>query len=116
MTKDIKTKDHADIASTKRQLQEIQDDTIDIFNSVSSKADDEYLPDWWITKLAVSGAYLSSLRDFIVYETNAGATQDVGQPTALLVVRDDDLDVVVVEDENMLPPSVLQAREGKDGS
>ena len=109
-------KDHSDVASTKRQLEEIQDDTIDIFNSVSSKRDEEYLPDWWITKLAVSGAYLSALRDFIVYETNAGATQEVGQPTALLVVRDDDLDVVVVEDENMLPPSVLQAREGKDGS
>ena len=116
MTEDIKIKDHADIASTKRQLEEIQDDTIDIFNSVSSKRDEEYLPDWWITKLAVSAAYLSALRDFIVYETNEGATQNVGQPTALLVVRDDDLDVEIIEDENMLPPSVLQAREGKDGS
>ena len=51
-----------------------------------------------------------------MYETNEAATHDVGQPTALLVIRDDDLDVEVVEDVSMLPPSVLQAREGKDGS
>ena len=116
MTKDIEIKDHSDIASTKRQLKEIQDDYLDIFNSVNSKGDDEELPTWWTNKLAVSAAYLNSLRDFIVYETNEAATHDVGQPTALLVIRDDDLDVEVVEDVSMLPPSVLQAREGKDGS
>ena len=66
MTKDIEIKDHSDIASTKRQLKEIQDDTLDIFHSVNSKGDDEELPTWWTNKLAVASNSMNKLRDYIL--------------------------------------------------
>ena len=75
------------------------------------------LPSWWTNKLAVSSAYLNSLRDYIVYETNEGATVDAeDSSSSLLVFRDDDIDVVPVDNSEMLPPSVLQAREQNNAS
>ena len=67
--------------------------------------------------MAVSSAYLNSLRDYIVYETNEGATVDAeDSSSSLLVFRDDDIDVVPVDNSDMLPPSVLQAREQNNAS
>ena len=77
-----------------------------------TKNEEESLPSWWTNKLAVSSAYLNSLRDYIVYETNEGATVNAeDSSSSLLVFRDDDIDVVPVDNSEMLPPSVLQARE-----
>ena len=68
-------------------------------------------------KLAVSSAYLNSLRDYIVYETNEAATVNAeDSSSSLLVFRDDDIAVVPVDDSDMLPPSVLQAREQNNAS
>ena len=110
---DIKSKDgHTDVSSAKRQMQKIQDDVVDMYNSIMSKREDDDLPTWWTSKLGVAAAYLNSLRDYIVYETNEGATQDAEESSSsLLVFRDDDIDIVPVDDSDMLPPSVLQARE-----
>ena len=83
-----------------------------MYNSLLSKNEEESLPSWWTNKLAVAAAYLNSLRDYIVYETNEGATQDADDASSsLLVFRDDDPAVVPVDNSDMLPPSVLQARE-----
>ena len=94
------------------KMKKIQEDVIDMYNSLLSKNEEESLPSWWTNKLAVAAAYLNSLRDYIVYETNEGATQDVDDASSsLLVFRDDDPAVVPVDNSDMLPPSVLQARE-----
>ena len=93
-------------------MKKIQEDVIDMYNSLLSKNEEESLPSWWTNKLAVSSAYLNSLRDYIVYETNEGATVNAeDSSSSLLVFRDDDIDVVPVDNSEMLPPSVLQARE-----
>ena len=108
---------HTDVASAKKQMKKIQEDVVDMFNSLMSKGDEEDLPSWWTNKLAVSAAYLNSLRDYIVYDTNEAATQDAEDSTSsLLVFRDDDIDVVPVDNSDMLPPSVLQAREQNNAS
>ena len=65
---------HTDVASAKRQMMKIQEDVVDMYNSLMSKNNEDDLPSWWTNKLAVSSAYLNSLRDYIVYETNEGAT------------------------------------------
>ena len=108
---------HVDVASAKRQMMKIQEDVVDMYNSLMSKNNEDDLPSWWTNKLAVSSAYLNSLRDYIVYETNEGATVDAeDSSSSLLVFRDDDIDVVPVDNSEMLPPSVLQAREQNNAS
>jgi hypothetical protein len=108
---------HTDVASAKRQMKKIQEDVIDMYNSLMSKNNEDDLPSWWTNKLAVSSAYLNSLRDYIVYETNEAATVDAeDSSSSLLVFRDDDIDVVPVDNSEMLPPSVLQAREQNNAS
>ena len=108
---------HVDVASAKRQMMKIQEDVVDMYNSLMSKNNEDDLPSWWTNKLAVSSAYLNSLRDYIVYETNEGATVDAeDSSSSLLVFRDDDIDVVPVDNSDMLPPSVLQAREQNNAS
>jgi hypothetical protein len=108
---------HTDIPSAKRQMKKIQEDVVDMYNSLLSKSEDESLPSWWTNKLAVAAAYLNSLRDYMVYETNEAATEDADDASSsLLVFRDDNIDVVPVGDSDMLPPSVLQAREQNNAS
>ena len=108
---------HTDVASAKRQMKKIQEDIVDIYTSLTSKKEEEDLPSWWNNKLAVSAAYLNSLRDYIVYEANEAAVQDVqDSSSSLLVFRDDDIDVVPVEASDMLPPSVLQARRDQNNA
>ena len=108
---------HTDVASAKRQMMKIQEDVVDMYNSLMSKNNEDDLPSWWTNKLAVSSAYLNSLRDYIVYETNEGATVNAEDSfSSLLVFRDDDIAVVPVDDSDMLPPSVLQAREQNNAS
>ena len=46
--------------------------------------------------------------------TNATDAED--SSSSLLVFRDDDIDVVPVDNSEMLPPSVLQAREQNNAS
>ena len=95
----------------------IQEDVVDMYNSLMSKNNEDDLPSWWPNKLAVSSAYLNSLRDYIVYETNEAATVNAeDSSSSLLVFRDDDIDVVPVDDSDMLPPSVMQAREQNNAS
>ena len=108
---------HVDVASAKRQMMKIQEDVVDMYNSLMSKNNEDDLPSWWTNKLAVSSAYLNSLRDYIVYETNEAATVNAeDSSSSLLVFRDDDIDVVPVDDSDMLPPSVMQAREQNNAS
>ena len=108
---------HTDVTSAKRQMKKIQEDIVDIYTSLTSKKEEEDLPSWWNNKLAVSAAYLNSLRDYIVYEANEAAVQDVqDSSSSLLVFRDDDIDVVPVEASDMLPPSVLQARRDQNNA
>ena len=108
---------HVDVASAKRQMMKIQEDVVDMYNSLMSKNNEDDLPSSWTNKLAVSSAYLNSLRDYIVYDTNEAATVNAeDSSSSLLVFRDDDIDVVPVDDSDMLPPSVMQAREQNNAS
>ena len=108
---------HVDVASAKRQMMKIQEDVVDMYNSLMSKNNEDDLPSWWTNKLAVSSAYLNSLRHYIVYETNEAAPVNAeDSSSSLLVFRDDDIDVVPVDNSDMLPPSVLQAREQNNAS
>ena len=88
-----------------------------MYNSLMSKNNEDDLPSWWTNKLSSFSAYLNSLRDYIVYETNEAATVDAeDSSSSLLVFRDDDIDVVPVDNSEMLPPSVMQAREQNNAS
>ena len=92
---------HVDVASAKRQMMKIQEDVVDMYNSLMSKNNEDDLPSWWTNKLAVSSAYLNSLRDYIVFETNEAATVNAeDSSSSLLVFRDDDIAVVPVDDSD----------------
>ena len=63
----IKSKNDSHLSSG--MCQAILDDTTDILSKLEGYEDDD-LPTWWISKLAVASAYINSLRDYITYNTS----------------------------------------------
>jgi len=69
--KTMKIKDgHTDVASALRQCRQIMEEVSDIQQALPSDMEAS-LPSWWTNKLAVSAAYLNSLRDYIVYSESS---------------------------------------------
>ena len=67
----MKIKDgHTDVASALRQCRQIMEEVSDIQQALPSDMEAS-LPSWWTNKLAVSAAYLNSLRDYIVYSESS---------------------------------------------
>lgn len=62
--------DYNDVTSSVKLCLQAIEDTKDIYEMLSNN--NEYmLPTWWTNKLAVSAAYLNSLRDYAVYTTSS---------------------------------------------
>lgn len=92
----------------------IIEDANDILNELRT-SDDLEPPTWWTSKLAVSSAYLNSLRDFIKYnkeeimeeeseETETEQENDTEEED--LVDQPSETEQEEIEDDSMLPPSV----------
>jgi hypothetical protein len=62
----MKKSDYNDVKSSMRLCMQTIEDVSEIQTALTS-LDEEQLPTWWTNKLAVSSAYLNSLRDYIVY-------------------------------------------------
>tara|TARA_B100000424_G_C22945714_1_gene503413 strand:- start:16514 stop:17317 length:804 start_codon:yes stop_codon:yes gene_type:complete len=63
------TKDgHTDVASASRACRQITENVADIYNALPADGEAS-LPSWWTNKLAVSNAYLDSLRDYLVHSS-----------------------------------------------
>ena len=63
------TKDgHTDVASASRACRQITENVADIYNALPDDGEAS-LPSWWTNKLAVSNAYLDSLRDYLVHSS-----------------------------------------------
>ena len=69
ITKDGQT----DVASAMRQCRQILEEVNDIQQALPDDMEAS-LPSWWTNKLAVSSAYLNSLRDYIVYSNSETTT------------------------------------------
>lgn len=65
--KKIKT-GHVDVSSSMKQCLQIVEDSTDIYNKLSPFSSEASLPTWWTNKLAISSAYLNSLRDYLMYD------------------------------------------------
>lgn len=75
----IVTKDgHTDVASAMRQCRQILEEVNDIQQALPDDMEAS-LPSWWTNKLAVSSAYLNSLRDYIVYSNSETTTLSQGE-------------------------------------
>ena len=64
---------HTDVASAMRQCRQILEEVNDIQQALPDDMEAS-LPSWWTNKLAVSSAYLNSLRDYIVYSNSETTT------------------------------------------
>ena len=85
----------------------IIEDANDILNELRT-SDDLEPPTWWTSKLAVSSAYLNSLRDFIVYNKDEIVEEPESEEEDGESETEDELvdTPVEAEDDSMLPPSV----------
>jgi|TARA_B110000444_G_C18445734_1_gene413343 hypothetical protein len=80
----MKIKDgHTDVLSTIRMCNNIIEDCQNIL-SVLPEDEMASLPTWWTNKMAVSGAYINSCRDYLVY-TMQSAQEAPKSPTEMLV-------------------------------
>lgn len=85
----------------------IIEDANEILAQLSNNEEIE-APTWWTSKLAVSSAYLNSLRDFIVYNKDEIVEEpESGEEDGESETEDELVDTPVeAEDDSMLPPSV----------
>lgn len=63
----MKKSEHSDSKSAISMCESVIEDAQDIINTINMKDLDD-LPVWWTNKLAISYAYLNSLRDYIVFK------------------------------------------------
>jgi len=107
----IKHKNDSHISSG--MCQSILDDITDIMNQLSGYEDDD-LPTWWVSKLAVASAYINSLRDYMTYDTSdmlEEAEEDetpeeeaAESPEEEALEQSEGIEHIDIADE-MLPPS-----------
>lgn len=96
--------------------QAIIEDSQDILSQLET-IDACCLPVWWTSKLAVSSAYINSLRDFITYNTDELETEEAEEESGETETETEELvdnpveatveiPEIEEEDDSMLPPSV----------
>lgn len=71
----MKKSGHSDITSSRRMCLVLIEDANEIINGLP-KDEEATLPTWWTNKLAVSAAYLNSLRDYLVYGSDDKDSRD----------------------------------------
>ena len=92
----------------------------DAQNILDNMPDDCCLPTWWTSKLAVSSAYLNSLRDYITYnseeleeESDEGESED--KEGEMEDAQEEMQDMIDAADD-MLPPSArMMKNAAKEG-
>ena len=106
-------KTNESVESSARILKNLIENSEDILR-ILPKDDDTCLPTWWTNKLAVSSAYIDSLRDYITYNTE----QDDDKNPTEESYEDEDEDEDGTEyqesyedDMYMIPPSVRMVRD-----
>jgi hypothetical protein len=62
----MKKSGHADVASSRRMCNTIIEDANEIISGLPTD-EEAPLPTWWTNKLAISAAYINSLRDYLLY-------------------------------------------------
>jgi hypothetical protein len=62
----MKKSGHSDVPSSRRMCQTLIEDANEIITGLPTD-EEASLPTWWTNKLAVSTAYLNSLRDYLLY-------------------------------------------------
>lgn len=93
-------KTNESVESSARMLKNLIENSEDILR-ILPKDDDDCLPTWWTNKLAVSSAYIDSLRDYITYNTEQDDDDD----------DEDDEEESYEDDRYMIPPSVRMVRD-----
>ena len=63
----MKKSGHTDVKSSKRMCEATIEDAEDIIKNLPRDMEAS-LPTWWTNKLAISSAYINSLRDYLVYQ------------------------------------------------
>jgi hypothetical protein len=71
----MKKSGHSDVQSSKKLCKTIIEDVEDILINLK-QLEDSHLPTWWTNKLAVSAAYLNSLRDYITYTPQESESEE----------------------------------------
>lgn len=86
----------------------------DAQNILDSMPDDCCLPTWWTSKLAVSSAYLNSLRDYITYNSDE-LEESEGEDSEMEDTQEEMQDMIDAA-EDMLPPSArMMKNAAKEG-
>lgn len=100
-------KSNESIESATRMIKTIIENCEDILRVLPDDNED-CLPVWWTNKLAISSAYIDSLRDYISYSDIA---EDESDDESDEDDSEDSFTEETVEDEYyMLPPSVRMVR------
>lgn len=71
----MKKSGHTDVASSRRMCLALVEDATDINNSLPTD-EEASLPTWWTNKLAISAAYVNSLRDYLIYSSEEQETSE----------------------------------------
>lgn len=86
----------------------IIEDATTILAQITSK--DVEAPTWWTSKLAICSAYINSLRDFVVYNTED--IVEVEEPEEAEDLIDQPVEnITEPEDDYMIPPSVRMLKQ-----
>ena len=57
---------HTDVASARRQLTLVIEDSKQMLDALANLPGEGSLPSWWMKKVAVSSAYLNGARDYLL--------------------------------------------------
>jgi hypothetical protein len=103
------------VESSLRMLRTIIENAEDMLTSMPEDMDD-CLPVWWTNKLAISSAYLDSLRDYLVFSDKEELTDDESEEDEEsedegMEEPEEDEDYSEYDDYYMLPPSVRMVRD-----
>lgn len=101
-------KSNDSVESSTRMIRTIIENAEDILRSLPEDSE-ECLPVWWTNKLAISSAYIDSLRDYLVF--NNKDDKDVEEADEEdSESNSEEEDDNYYDDYSMLPPSVRMVR------
>lgn len=110
------------VESSLRMLRTIVENAEDMLASMPEDAEG-CLPVWWTNKLAISSAYLDSLRDYLIFSDKEELMEDESEEDEMdskedemdskedeMDSEEDSISYTEFDDSYMLPPSVRMVR------